>query len=319
MATLTTVALEILFIACGLMCFYVGGKTLAQKDHPSRIGTAIFWMLAGLVIGFGKFIQSASEQYGNMAVGILVIAMVLPSMLKKVKSGAGATYDSAHAAKMSDKIGYKIFLPTLSIGGVSLLFALFFGKTAMGANAAIVGLLVGVVIAGLWVLAMSKDKAIELMDGGKQLLDTVGPLCMLPQMLAALGAVFTAANVGSIVAKGAGMIIPQGNVTVGIIVYAVGMVLFTMLMGNAFAAFSVMTIGIGIPFVIQYGLDPTTIGMLALTSGYCGTLMTPMAANFNILPVAILDMKDKYRVIKRQIPIALTLLVIQIIMMIAMG
>ena len=93
------------------------------------------------------------------------------------------------------------------------------------------------------------------------------------------------------------------------------MVLFTMIMGNAFAAFSVITVGIGVPFVLKYGLDPNVIGMLALTSGYCGTLMTPMAANFNIVPVAILEMKDKYGVIKKQIPIAIIMLVVQILLM----
>ena len=44
--------------------------------------------------------------------------------------------------------------------------------------------------------------------------------------------------------------------------------------------------------------------------------MTPMAANFNIVPVAILDMKDEYGVIKKQVPIALIMLVVQICFMI---
>ena len=165
---------------------------------------------------------------------------------------------------------------------------------------------------------MSGDKSVELLNGGKRLVEVVGPLSLLPQLLASLGAVFTAAGVGALVARGVGFIVPQGNVTVGIIVYAVGMALFTMIMGNAFAAFSVMTVGIGIPFVLQHGLDPNVIGMLALTSGYCGTLLTPMAANFNIVPVAVLDMQDKYGVIKNQVFIAITMLIIQILLMIIM-
>lgn len=106
---------------------------------------------------------------------------------------------------------------------------------------------------------------------------------------------------------------------VGIIVYAIGMALFTMIMGNAFAAITVMTVGIGAPFVLALGADPTIVGMLALTCGYCGTLMTPMAANFNIVPVAILDMKDNYGVIKKQIPVAIFMLVVQILYMIIFG
>lgn len=141
---------------------------------------------------------------------------------------------------------------------------------------------------------------------------------MLPMLLASLGAIFTAAGVGDVVAGIVGNIIPEGNVNVGIIVFAIGMALFTIVMGNAFAAITVMTVGIGAPFVLAYGADPTIIGMLALTCGYCGTLCTPMAANFNIVPVALLDMKDRFGVIKNQVVPAIILLIFQICYMIIM-
>ncbi|MBS6232611.1 MAG: DUF979 family protein [Holdemanella biformis] len=110
-----------------------------------------------------------------------------------------------------------------------------------------------------------------------------------------------------------------GNITIGIIVYAIGMAVFTMIMGNAFVAITVMTVGIGAPFVLQYGADPVVIGSLALTCGYCGTLCTPMAVNFNMGPVAILEMKDKNGVIKKQVLVAVIMLVVQIVMMIMMS
>ena len=151
------------------------------------------------------------------------------------------------------------------------------------------------------------------------MLDIVGPLSMLPTLLAALGAVFTTAGVGDVISGIVSNIIPEGNVAIGIIVYAVGMALFTMVMGNAFAAITVMTVGIGAPFVLAHGADPVIIGSLALTCGYCGTLCTPMAANFNIVPVAVLEMKDDYGVIKNQVVIAGIMLVVQIIMMIVLS
>jgi len=113
-----------------------------------------------------------------------------------------------------------------------------------------------------------------------------------------------------------GGIIPKGNVTIGIIVFGVGMMLFTMIMGNAFAAITVMTVGIGYPFVLAHGANPVVIGMLALTCGFCGTLCTPMAANFNTVPVALLDMKKPMGVIKNQVPVAIIMMVVQIVMMI---
>ena len=92
-----------------------------------------------------------------------------------------------------------------------------------------------------------------------------------------------------------------------------------MIMGNAFAAITVMTVGIGAPYVLKYGADQVVIGSLALTCGYCGTLCTPMAANFNMVPVAILEMKDKNGVIKKQVLVAVIMLVVQIVMMIMMS
>lgn len=140
---------------------------------------------------------------------------------------------------------------------------------------------------------------------------------MLPMLLACLGSIFTAAGVGDVIAGYVEKIIPAGNVNIGIIVYAIGMVLFTAIMGNAYAAITVMTVAIGGPFVLAYGANPVVIGMLALTTGFCGTLLTPMAANFNIVPVAMLDMKERFGVIKNQVVIALFMIVFQIAFMIA--
>ena len=93
------------------------------------------------------------------------------------------------------------------------------------------------------------------------------------------------------------------------------MAVFTMIMGNAFAAFAVITAGIGVPFVINLGANPALVGALGLTAGYCGTLMTPMAANFNIVPASILEMENKNSVIFVQAPIAIVMLIIHIIIM----
>jgi uncharacterized membrane protein len=93
------------------------------------------------------------------------------------------------------------------------------------------------------------------------------------------------------------------------------MALFTVIMGNGFAAFSVITVGIGLPFLILQGANPVVVGALGLTAGYCGTLITPMAANFNIMPAALLETKDKYVIIKSQLPMAGVLLVLHIVLM----
>ncbi|MCE7699543.1 MAG: DUF979 domain-containing protein, partial [Methanobacterium paludis] len=131
-----------------------------------------------------------------------------------------------------------------------------------------------------------------------------------------LGSVFTAAGVGTVISGGISNFIPKGNILAGVIAYCVGMALFTMIMGNAFAAFAVITAGIGVPFVMAQGGNPAVVSALGMTAGFCGTLLTPMAANFNIVPTAILEIKDKkYGVIKYQLPVALIMLLIHIVLM----
>jgi uncharacterized membrane protein len=57
------------------------------------------------------------------------------------------------------------------------------------------------------------------------------------------------------------------------------------------------------------------MGAIGMLSGFCGTLTTPMAANFNIVPAALLELPDRYAVIKAQLPTALLLLAANTILM----
>lgn len=299
-ADVSSVLLKIVWIVVGLTTIYAGIKNLLDKDNPSRIGTAIFWCAFGIVCALGDWLPAKVS-------GALVIIMCLPPIFKRVKVGKTNVPAVEYTKKQFGKIGMKIFIPAFTVAVCSLLFALFTNISSY------IGITVGVIIAIIVLMCYSKDnKPKVFMEDSERFLSMMGPLCMLPQLLACLGGIFTAAGVGEVVASLVGKVVPQGNMTVGIIVFAIGMVLFTMIMGNAFAAITVMTVGIGGPFVLAYGANPVVVGMIALTCGYCGTLCTPMAANFNIVPVAILNMKNRWGVIKNQVVVAMIMLVIQI-------
>ncbi|MCI6275987.1 MAG: DUF979 domain-containing protein [Clostridium sp.] len=301
------IIMEVIYVACGLMSAYVGYRALADKEQKNKIGTAVFWLALAALLGLGRWMPP-------VVAGILVVIMTIPPIIKRVSPGVNKVIPEEYKRKMADKLGLKVFIPALTMGMLALIVGIALPKLG-----ALVGLGFGILVSAIIILIMSKDSPAVIPTEGKKLLEAVGPLSILPQLLASLGAIFAAAGVGDVISGMVSNIVPEGNVTVAIIVYAVAMALFTMIMGNAFAAFSVITIGIGIPFILQYGLDPNVVGMIGLTSGYCGTLMTPMAANFNIVPVAILEMEDKYAVIKKQIPLAIILLVAQIILMMVMA
>jgi uncharacterized membrane protein len=101
-----------------------------------------------------------------------------------------------------------------------------------------------------------------------------------------------------------------------VLAYGLGMVAFTMIMGNAFAAFPIMTAGIGLPLLVHlHGANPAVVGAIGMVTGYCGTLMTPMAANFNIVPAALLELDDPNGVIRAQVATALPLLACNLVFM----
>ena len=301
------IGLNVVWVIIGLITIYAGIKNLLDKENPSRVGTAVFWCSFGIVCGFGSWLPAKVS-------GVLVLIMCLPPIFKKVKIGKTDNPTKEHTEQQFKKIGMKIFVPAFSVAVCSLFFALFSNMSSM------VAITVGVIVAMVLLMAFDakQNKPAVFLNDSERFLGITGPLSMLPQLLGCLGGVFTAAGVGDVIAQLVEKIVPKGNVNIGIIVYAIGMVLFTMIMGNAFAAITVMTVGIGAPFVLAYGANPVVIGMLALTCGYCGTLLTPMAANFNILPVAILNMKDRWGAIKNQVLVAIFMIVFQICYMIVL-
>lgn len=298
--TLSVKLVEVLYMVIGLICLYCGGKNLLDKTNQKRVGTGVFWCVLGIIAMFGKWIPSR-------AVGVLVLIMCIPPVFRQVARGASAPVSEEYAQRSAQKIGVKLLIPAFCAGLFSLFFGLFTKISSL--VGLLCGVLVGVVL--LWVFN-HENKPMVFLNDSKRFLDIVGPLSILPLLLACLGAVFTQAGIGEAISAIFGNIIPEGNLNVAILVLGLGMALFTAFMGNAFAAITVMMVGIGGPFILAQGANPVLIGSVALTAGFCGTLLTPMAANFNVVPAAVLEMKNKNGVIKQQAVIAFLMLAFQI-------
>ncbi|WP_432405434.1 DUF979 domain-containing protein [Wukongibacter sp. M2B1] len=298
------ILLEILYILAGLVSITTALYALKDEKHPSRIGTALFWGIFGFIFILGKVLPS-------VVVGVLLLVMGTLAAMNKVTFGSLKNADEAFREKSEKVLGNKLFIPALSIGITAFAIAQAFPQKLGG----LVGLGAGAILSIILCLAITKSEPKNIGYDGSRLLQQVGAACILPQLLTALGALFNAAGVGEVISTGIGGVIPEGNILAGVIAYCVGMAIFTMIMGNAFAAFAVITAGIGMPFVFAQGANPAIAGILGLTAGYCGTLMTPMAANFNIVPAAILETKNKNRVIISQVPFSIALFITHIVLM----
>ncbi|MDE1547856.1 DUF979 domain-containing protein [Jeotgalibaca caeni] len=300
--TVVPLLLEFFFILIGFQLFYTAYRVLRQKNHPARLGTALFWTLLGILFAGGNILPPVFS-------GILLMGIGVSTLLKQVKLGHVEVNTEQEQEIHAKRFRNKIFVPAILLALTAVLIAQltpFGGQVGIG-TAAVLSLIVAMVLFGAGPKLM--------IDESDRMVQQVGTTGILPQLLAALGVLFTTAGVGEVIADLISGFVPKGNPLIGVIAYVLGMVIFTMIMGNAFAAFTVITAGIGIPFVMAQGADPVVAGALAMTAGFCGTLMTPMAANFNALPAALLEMKNPNGVIKAQTPMALLLIVVHIVLM----
>ncbi len=309
------IKLEFVYVLMGVMLLGVAWVNARDESNPRRYANALFWGIYGISFLIGTRLP-------DIVNGILVLIMVTIGSLRKFGGGV-IIDDSAEREANAKRWGNKLFIPVLVIP-----FGTLIGTKVLN-TATIAGLLLidpkqtTVVSLGLATLlafivgvVMFRPPAMVPLVGARRLMDSVGWAAVLPQSLAALGAVFAAAGVGQVIAKLAGEYLPLGTPFAAVVTFATGMALFTIIMGNAFAAFPVMMAGIGLPLVVQkFGGDVVVVAAIGMLSGFCGTLMTPMAANFNIVPAALLQLKDRYAVIKVQIPTALILLAANITLM----
>jgi uncharacterized membrane protein len=310
------ISLAYIYYLTGIFMAVIAFFALQDKTNPKRELTAIFWGLFAVSFIFGDIIPP-------MYMGIVVILMAVIAGCGGVRLGSYDEVSSAQRVAKAKQIGNRLFWPALLIPIVTIIGTLGLKDVTIAglalldkSNITLASLGVACVIALLAAMTLTKERGLRPLKESRRLIDAIGWAAVLPQMLATLGALFAAAGVGQVVANLVGSAISVDNRFMVVVAYTVGMALFTMVMGNAFAAFPVMTAGVGLPLIIQlHGGNPGVVGAIGMFSGYCGTLMTPMAANYNIVPAALLDLPDKNGVIKAQVPTALLLLAANVFLM----
>jgi uncharacterized membrane protein len=328
------ITLEHAYVLAGLMFAAFAALSARDPENPKRWGNAAFWGLLAVCFLFGSHIAGLDRSArilgapaGDVANGAIVLALVALAGTGRLGRSHPPTTTHEERQAHATRRGDLLFLPALIIPFTALVGTLALKHVEIGGGPLIdpkqvtlVSLALGVIIALVVAMAWLKPPVVAPLQEGRRLIDAVGWAAILPQMLASLGAVFLLARVGDAVGAAATGFLPLDTPFLAVAAYAVGMAIFTIIMGNAFAAFPVMTAAIGVPLVVQrFGGDPAIMGAVGMLSGFCGTLMTPMAANFNVVPATLLDLPDRDAalngVIRAQIPTAVPLLAANIVLM----
>lgn len=292
-----------------------------DASNPKRWRSALFWLLMAISFAFGSWI-------GDLANGVIVVLLALLAGFGGIGgSRAAPTSSEADRQDSAARLRHRLFVPALMIPVTALAGTFLLDKIRIGAwslfadsQQTLIALALGVVLALLAARLLLRCRWAEPAEDGWRLMDSVGWSGVLPQMLAALGAVFAVSGLGDEVGRLITTLFDLHSNLMAVAVYCIGMALFTMVMGNAFAAFPVMTAAVGLPLlIVEHGGNPAIVCAIGMLSGFCGTLCTPMAANFNVVPATLLGLPDRNAafngVIRAQMPTAIVVLAINIVLM----
>ncbi|MGC1301375.1 MAG: DUF979 domain-containing protein [Caulobacteraceae bacterium] len=313
------IRLGAVYLLMGLLFAAYAAFGVLDRTKPNRWRDGFFFTLLA-----ASFL--AGDRLGDLANGVVVIGLTALAAVGRRAPAVHGTGDDALRIGGAARYKDRLFLLALITPAVALLGAVALKGVHVGAQplvdpkqTTVISLALGVLAALLVSLVVLRERPVRAVQEGRRLMEQVGWAAILPQMLAALGAVFALAGVGHSVAALLGQVLPTDNRLAVVCTYTCGMALFTAMVGNAFAAFPVMTAAIGLPLIVQrFHGDPAIMGAIGMLSGFCGTLLTPMAANYNIVPVALLGLPDRWAVIRVQAPTAFAMLAINTALMYAL-
>jgi uncharacterized membrane protein len=307
------VSVDVFYLLVGLLFAATAIMNLRDRANPRRVATFLFWGLYALVYPLGG--------------GVLMVAMALLGGFNLVRAGRSGTPDEAARRASSTRLGHRLLIPALAIPVVTMIgstllkdvkldLGVIAGPLFDAKNLTLVSMGCGSIAALALACWLTHASPLQGVREARRLIDAMSWAVVLPHMLAVLGLLFSEAGVGKAVAHITTSYVNMDSRLVACAAFCIGMAVFTVVMGNGFAAFPVIAGGIGIPVLVGvYHANPAVMAAIGMFSAYCGTLMTPMAANFNIVPAALLELPDKNAVIKAQLPTALPLLLANIVLL----
>ena len=101
--------LEIMYIFCGIVLIVCGIYALNDKGNSKKLGSALFWILFGILFMAGPYLNKA-------LVGAMLLVMGILTATKNVSVGSLINSSEEFRKARAKEIGNKIFIPAISVG-----------------------------------------------------------------------------------------------------------------------------------------------------------------------------------------------------------
>jgi uncharacterized membrane protein len=230
-------SLDVFYILVGLLFAATAVMTVRDTTNPRRMTTALFWGLYALVYLLGERLPPA-------VAGVLMIVMALVAGAGLVRPGRATVAPEAERQASAARLGNRLLVPALAIPAVTMLGSVALKDVHLGArllldpnNVTLVSMGCGSVAALALACGLTRATPLQGVREARRLIDAMSWAVVLPHMLAVLGLLFAEAGVGKAVARVATTYLPLDSRLLACAAFCVGMALFTVVMGNGFAAF----------------------------------------------------------------------------------
>lgn len=295
--------LDCIYVVTGFYLLIFGVYSFFDRNNLKRHGTSFFWSTYGVLMIFGKMLP-------DWVAGVLVIVLALIPGFGLMGRGKYEEINKKQRERDAENLGLLLFVPVLIIPIGTMFIG---GLTSLGA---LVGLGLSALVALAVTLRLTGEPLKCAVQEGRRTVDALGWTAVISLYLATIGQLFNGAGLGDSIALVIKAFSPGESKLLAVALYCFGMMFFSFILGNAFAAYAIVTTGIGLPFLVEvHGGDPAVLGVLAMLSGYSGSIISPLAGNFTLVPTALLKIKDQFGIAKAELPVVLIMLFIHMTIM----
>ncbi len=198
MTNLARQLLELTYIVIGCQFLHTAYCSYKDKTNPVRYGTAGFWALLGISFIGGSYLPS-------ICIGVIVVLLALLTLFKQVRIGTLPSLDEVKANFEAKRLKNKIFIPVMLMALIALVLAKMipeFSKIAISLAA---------FLATISLLLITKSSPKSLLSENNRMVQQVSTSGIVPQLLGALGAIFTVAGVGDLMSHLISGFVPSGS------------------------------------------------------------------------------------------------------------